>query len=137
MNAELKLNTERKFLEVLQSDNNVVFVFNREGRYIDVSTKCPHLLYRPVEDILNRTVHEIFPDELADLAVETINSSLDEGRCIEARYRLDIDDESYWFQAISIPFSEEEVIWIAKDVTQIVEEEQIVMDAVSVIDNIF
>lgn len=124
------------FLNLLKKDKTVVFIFNKEGRYVDLTTEFPHLLYMPAEEILGKTVHEIFTRPLANLAQQTIDAVFLTGKCISVEYELPIGRENYWFDATAIPFSKNHVIWLARDITEVKTGEKLILDALSAIENI-
>ncbi|MGI9042249.1 MAG: PAS domain-containing protein, partial [Gemmatimonadales bacterium] len=114
--------TERRQAEaelraIFKAMHDVVLVLSREGRYVKVAPTGAPLLYRPAEDLVGRTVHQVLPREMADLTVETIGRSLATGRRVEVEYQLEIGGELLCFAAALTPMTEETVAWVARDVT--------------------
>ena len=130
------LEASEMFLNILKDEEIVVLILNAEGRYICISNKASHLHYRPAKELMGKTVYEIFPKHLADLAISTIGKALAEKKCISTEYELEIGSEKLWFEGIAIPFVKDSVIWLAKNITDSKLSEQIVLEAVSVIDRI-
>lgn len=124
------------FLDLLLTEKTVVFIFDSNGRYVDIATQCPNLLYRPAKEIIGKTVHEIFPPHLAQLAQDTINEALETRKCISTEYELDINDMVYWFDATAIPFTENHVLWLARDFTDVKTGERLILDALSAIEEL-
>ncbi|MBI5350791.1 MAG: PAS domain-containing protein, partial [Chloroflexi bacterium] len=51
---------------LLGAMTDVVLVLNSEGRYLEIAPTNPNLLYKPADQVLGRTLHEIFPQPIAD-----------------------------------------------------------------------
>lgn len=130
------IDTSERFLSLLKSHDVVVLILNSEGRYIEIANKATHLHYRPAKELLGKTVHELFPKDLADLCTDAIAEALKENKCVSTEYELNISNENIWFEAIAIPFMKNCVIWLARNITDCKKEEQIVLEAIDVIDKI-
>jgi PAS domain S-box-containing protein len=98
--------------------SDVVVVLDREGRYLDVVTRRADLLVRPANELLTRTIHDVFPVEIADTFVGWIRRVLDGGRSVEDEYEVDIAGRRTWFAAVVAPLTDATVIWIARDITE-------------------
>ncbi len=97
--------------------NDLVLVIDRDGRYLSIAPTSPKLLYRPAEELIGKTLHEILPKEKADLGLTIIRRALAEGRAIDVEYSLEIGGEIVWFEGTANPLSKDSVIWVAHDVT--------------------
>ena len=126
-----------KFMEMMNEYSGVVLVFDDLGNYVDASEKNAELLYRPAKELIGKNVSDIFPEELATLCKKTINISLDETRCVSTEYMLDIGDKQYWFEGVSIPFTKKYVLWLARDITNRKQEEEVLLSAVESINGLY
>ena len=128
------METGEMFRSLLNRHNGVVLFFDSDGNYIDCSEKNAELLYLPAERLVGKNVSDILPEHLAELAKKTIGKSLSESACVSAEYEIQIAGKRLWFEAISIPFTKNVVLWLARDITEKKQAEQIVLEAASRID---
>ena len=98
--------------------SDVVVVLDRDGRYLDVVSRRAELLVRPADELLGRTIHDVFPREHADAFVRWIRQALDTGRTVEDEYDVEIAGKPTWFAAIVAPLTPSTVIWIARDISE-------------------
>jgi two-component system, cell cycle sensor histidine kinase and response regulator CckA len=98
--------------------SDAVVILNRDGRYLDVISRRAELLVKPADELLGRTIHDVFPAETADLFLRWINRALDTGRTVEDEYEAEIGGRRAWFAAIVSPLTDTTVIWIARDITE-------------------
>ena len=63
--------SEAELLAVFNAMVDVVIVYDRDGRYLKIAPTNPANLYRPPVDMLGKHVHEILPEETADLIVSS------------------------------------------------------------------
>lgn len=96
---------------------DVVFVVSREGRYLKIAPTNPNKLYRPPEELLGKTAHDIFPPHQADYFVGLIEQTIVMQQTSECEYSLQIGDQEFWFHAKISAISAEAVIWVARDIS--------------------
>ena len=115
--AEVRENEER-LRALFAGMNDVILVLDEDGRYLEIAPTNPSLLYRPPEELLGRTLHEVLPRKLADEFRSHIRRALRTQRLINIEYSLPIDGEEVWFSASISPLREGAVIFVARDVTE-------------------
>jgi PAS domain S-box-containing protein len=117
--AEESLRSSEAHLRALfASMSDAIFVLDRDGRYLEIAPTRPELLYRPADEVLGKTVHEIFAPEQADHFLEAIRRALDTRSTVEVEYMLGIRGTDMWFAASISPMLEDSVVWVARDVTE-------------------
>jgi len=117
--AEEALRSSEAHLRALfASMSDAIFVLDRDGRYLEIAPTRPELLYRPADEVLGKTVHEIFAPEQADHFLEAIRRALDTRSTVEVEYMLGIRGTDMWFAASISPMLEDSVVWVARDVTE-------------------
>ncbi len=109
--------SERKLRSIFQSMTDVVFVMDRQGRYIEIAPTHTSLLYRPPQELVGKTAREVFPSHLADLCLNTIDRALATGSSIPLDYQLEIAGTPLWFSAMVTPLTDDSVVWVARDIT--------------------
>ena len=96
---------------------DVVIVYDADGRYIKIAPTNPINLYRPPDDMLGKTVHDILPKEQADYTVAKIGEALQTGQVVTGEYALQIGGKERWFAGSASRLSENTAVWVAHDIT--------------------
>ena len=96
---------------------DVVIVYDVDGRYVKIAPTHPANLYRPAEEMLGKTLHEILPKEQADHIVGKVRESIQSGHVVTGEYTLQIDGKEIWRSASFSPLSETTAILVAHDIT--------------------
>jgi PAS domain S-box-containing protein len=110
--------SEGELRAILTTITDVVLRMDQEGRYLKIAPTEPSLLYRPSEELLGKTVHEIFPLEMADMFLGNIRRALDTGQVIQCEYDLTIGGKRLWFAATISPLPDSTVFFTARDITE-------------------
>lgn len=113
----------RRLRALLEAMRDVVLVVGPDGRYLDIAPTRPDLLYRPPEQILGRTIHEIFPREQAEFFQEAIDRTLRTRRAVTIEYALPIEGREVWFEGRLSPMLDERgeavaALLVARDITE-------------------
>jgi PAS domain S-box-containing protein len=117
--SEEQLRTsEAELRAVFEAMTDAIFVFDSEGRYLKVAPSNPSLLYRPVEELVGKTLHEVLPREQADEFLGYVRLALETRRSVYHEYGLRIDGRQMWFGATISPMMEDLVVAVARDVTE-------------------
>jgi PAS domain S-box-containing protein len=110
--------SEAELRALFSAMKDVILVLDSEGRYLRVAPTNPSLLYRPSEEMLGKTLHEVFPPEQADAFLDSVRRALDSGEPVETEYSLWIADKEIWFAGTVSPLQEDQVLYIARDITE-------------------
>jgi PAS domain S-box-containing protein len=115
--AELKM-AEAELRALFAAMSELIVVLDVNGRYLKVAPTNLSLLYRPPEELIGKTLGEIFPQTTADRFLDCIQSALDTKQTVSIEYTLLIRDREVCFAASISPLSENSVIWVARDITE-------------------
>lgn len=96
---------------------DVVLVLDREGYYLKIAPTDPSRLYKPAEELVGKTLHDVFPKEQADAFVDYVQLALDTKQPVNYEYGLKIDKDEFWFVATVSPMTADAVVWVARDIT--------------------
>lgn len=110
-------NSENKLRSLFSSMTDVIVIYDAEGRYLEIAPTDPGNLSNSPEDLVNRTVSDIFPKNLANFILKTIDKALHEGKIFGAEYCLKFDGNNRWFSANVSAMTADTVIWVARDIT--------------------
>jgi diguanylate cyclase (GGDEF)-like protein/PAS domain S-box-containing protein len=111
----VKSETELRALFAGMTD--VVIVLDAGGRYIEIAPTNPANLYRPPDEMLGKSMHEILPKEPADTILSMIRGSIQTGQVVSGEYALQIDGKDIYFSASASRLSETTAIVVAHDIT--------------------
>jgi PAS domain S-box-containing protein len=117
-NEEALAKSEADLRALFSSMEDIVLVYDRDGRYVRIAPTNPSLLIKPPEDLLGKLIHEVFPKETADRFLIAINKTLDSGETSQIEYELAVRDENYWFLANLSKLDEGNVFCVARDITE-------------------
>lgn len=109
---------EAELRGLFEAMTELIFVLDRQGRYLKITSASSGLLYAPPEELLGKTVHEIFPAEIADQIVRHVCRVLDQQCPFGVEYSLPFDDQEVWFAANISPTSSDTVVWVARNISE-------------------
>ncbi|MFA9391077.1 MAG: ATP-binding protein [Prolixibacteraceae bacterium] len=116
--ARIKSNA-REFKAIFNSLDTLIIEFDSEGKYVKVAPTNLDLLVCPPEEILGKTLADIFEPEMAKLFLNAIRECLKTKKVVIIDYPMVIKGEPKWFVARISYKSEKTVIYNAYDVTNI------------------
>ncbi len=96
---------------------DAIFVLDRDGRHLKVVANDPDLLYRPVTDLLGKTLGEVMEADRASEFLSVVRDVLASQSLRSFEYPLEIEGQPAWFRASVTPLSDDAVLWVAHDVT--------------------
>ena len=109
--------SEAELRALFAAMTDLIFEIDWEGRYLKVAPTNPSLLYRPPDELLGKTLHEVMPPEEADMFRDHIRQALRLRRKVDTEYSLRIGDEEVWFAGTISPIAEDRVLFVARDIT--------------------
>ncbi|MBT7075342.1 MAG: GAF domain-containing protein, partial [Anaerolineae bacterium] len=121
--AELELRT------LFSAMDDVIFVVDKDTRYLRIApTKTDGLYYLP-EELLGKRMDEIMPEKIALYFRESVQKALESNETIDIEYPLEIGGKEVWFDASLSKLGENQVYWVARDITERKESEKALADA--------
>ena len=118
LRAEEALKLSEKDLRTLFSSmEDVVLVIDKDTRYVRIAPTNPSRLFLPPEELLGQRMDEILPPETSGPFKESIRRTLETGKTAQIEYELPVGSETYWFLASISKLDEENVFWVARDIT--------------------
>ncbi|MBA4251710.1 MAG: hypothetical protein C0442_08315 [Chlorobiaceae bacterium] len=117
--VSLKLEqSEKKLRSIFGALPDLFFILDKEGRYLDIAPSSENLLYKPKAELLGKKIDEIFEKEMADKFLNLIQQTISTRSQAQMDYQLKINGSLYWFQATTVPFEDDKVIYIASDISK-------------------
>jgi PAS domain S-box-containing protein len=125
--AEMALaKSEADLRALFTSMEDVVLVYDQDGRYVRIAPTNPSKLIRPPEELLGKSVHEVLPKGLADKFLDAIRQTLSRGENTQLEYDLQVGEDTFWFLASLSKLDEHTVFWIARDITERKKSEEVI-----------
>ncbi len=110
--SELELRT------LFASMNDVILIVDKDTRYLRIAPTNPSRLFLPPEELIGQKMTDIFPPEIHEPFLEAVEQALKSGNPIKIEYPLLIDDQEYWFDATLSKLNDDQVFWVARDITE-------------------
>lgn len=123
--------SEAELRALFGSMNDVVMVFDKNGRYLKIPPTNPTLLYKPSEELIGKTIKEVFPSSYADYFLSKIKESLELNAPVNVEYSLKIAEREVWFSAVFTPMTEDSVVVVARDITAHKKDEKLIRESES------
>jgi two-component system cell cycle sensor histidine kinase/response regulator CckA len=122
--AEAHRRSEAELAAVFRALPDLVLVLDRDGRYLRVASGDRRQLYRPESELVGRTLHDVLPERIANRFLSRIEQALKEWEVVDFRYPLEIEGKTEWFDALVAPMTDEQVLWVARTITDRMELER-------------
>jgi two-component system cell cycle sensor histidine kinase/response regulator CckA len=112
--------SEHELRTLFSAISDAVVVFDSEARYVKVGPTKYQFLFRDKieESLIGKSVYDLMPLETATLIHEKIKYILDLKRAINFEFSVKSGDKKFWYFVSASPFTEESVLWIARDFTE-------------------
>ncbi|MBF9002307.1 sensor domain-containing diguanylate cyclase [Vibrio nitrifigilis] len=121
-----------QYFRILDSSPDHVFIFNSEGKYVDVFGGHENGIGFDCKAYVGQSLHDVMPTTLADLFLKTIQTALSSQKTQRISYQFNqqqLQDLPYsssspelWIESILKPFTldsgEQVVIWNARNITE-------------------
>ncbi|GAP94430.1 ATP-binding protein [Leptolyngbya sp. NIES-2104] len=116
--VEERKRTNAELEAVFSAMDQLIFVFDQDGTHLKIpASRATHILYKPLETRIGKTLHDVFPQEVADNFLKHIRLALETRSTIDIEYSLQVEDELIWSDASISPIDDRTVIWVSRDVT--------------------
>ena len=109
--------SEAELSALFAAMSDVILVLDNNGQYLKIAPTNPSLLYKPSEEMVGKTIHDIMPAEAADIFVGKIRQALETHQIVNIEYFLPVQGGDVWFAGSVSPINDTTVLWVARDVT--------------------
>jgi PAS domain S-box-containing protein len=101
---------------------DLAFIFDEDGKYVEILSGSSHLLYDTVEHLKGAYFHEVLPRANADKFLDLVQRTLVTQTLQILEYSLDLPIGQCWFEGRAFPLQvmaeKRMVTFIARDITQ-------------------
>jgi PAS domain S-box-containing protein len=108
--------SESKLRTLIEAIPDPLFVLSAEGRLLEIMVLEPNLLWRPIEEMIGKTMHQL-EKEQADEFLDYIQQVLRTQQTLTVEYSVFLNGREAWFSARIAPIDHDQVIWLARDIT--------------------
>ncbi len=109
--------SESDLRALFASMQDVVMVVDKDTRYVRIAPTNPSRLFRPPEELLGQRMDEILPEETHEPFRIAVRKALEGNEAVQIEYKLPLEGEDYWFLANLSRLNDNEVFWVARDIT--------------------
>jgi PAS domain S-box-containing protein len=128
--AEQELyNANAEMRALFAAIDQLIIVFDRTGKHLRILSKNAEIMYQPERDRIHKTLHDVFPTNIADQFLGYIHTALNTQTTIQTEYCLEINGRETWSDASISPIDDDTVIWVSHDITARKQAEQDLKDA--------
>jgi PAS domain S-box-containing protein len=110
--------SETELRALFSAMEDVIIVYDKDGRYVRIAPTNPSLLFRPPQDMIGKLISEILPRDLHEPFMTTIQKVLKSGENASIEYPLILGKQQYWFDAKVSKLADDQVFWVARDITE-------------------
>lgn len=116
--AIIKIRAHEKELKALfGSMQDLIIEFGKNGEYLKIAPTNDSLLIRPMNELLGKSLHQVFDKATADYFLDGIRKCIETRQMVVLDYPLEINNKNFWFEARITRLSDNSVIYVAHDNT--------------------
>lgn len=125
--ALLKIKSnERELKAIFGSMDNLIVEFDINGKYVKIAPTNDSILFRSKNELIGKTVYEIFDPEKAGFFLKAIHECIATKQVVVIEYMLQINGQERWFSARINAKTNNTVIFNAWDITERKKDDQII-----------
>ncbi len=117
--------SEAELRALFTSMTDVVLVIDADGVYRKIAPTNPSLLIKPPAELIGRNLRDFFPPEQAEEFIGINREILETGQTRQIEYNLNVQGSPVWFETSISPMTSDQVVWVARDVTDRKQSEEI------------
>lgn len=108
---------------IIKTIPDLLIYMDEDGKYLDLFTSNPDLLVLPKENVINKSVYDIFNKDLADYFLKSIKTAIKENKVIIISYEVETPGGLKSFEASITPVKikhssgKRTVVTLARDVS--------------------
>jgi PAS domain S-box-containing protein len=120
---------EKELKAILGSMDSLIVEYNARGVYVKIAPTNDTILFRSREDLIGKSLFEIFDREKADFLMLSIRQCLETKKLVVIEYPMNIKGKDCWFSARISYKSDDSVIFNAFDITEKKQAEQKILNS--------
>ena len=118
-----KSSYEARLYAILRALPDILFLFDEEGRYIEIMSGDEQKLYQSKDKLIGKTLHDILPSEDADFYFGILSEALEKNQLVIVDYESIVQSGRHTFEGRAIPADytvdgKRTVVFLATDITE-------------------
>ena len=109
---------EKELKAIFGSLDSLIVEYNAKGEYVKIAPTNDAILFRSRNDLIGKSLYEIFDREKADFFMSSIHQCLETKKLVVIEYPMNINGKDCWFSARISYKSDDSVIFNAFDITE-------------------
>lgn len=109
--------SETELRAIFAAMTDTVLVRNAEGRCLKIAPTASTNLVKPPSEMIDKTVHEVLPEPVADLVLNAIQQVLSTKQTINVEYSFRLGEREVCLDAKVSPLTPDSVIIVARDIS--------------------
>ncbi|MCX6272466.1 MAG: ATP-binding protein [Bacteroidetes bacterium] len=110
--------SEERLRMILQAIPDLIFLFDREGFYLDFYASDQSKLAIAPDSIVGRHIRDIFPPQMVEVILASFQLALSTYEMRNLEYELDLPSGHSFFEARIVPAGPDQVIALCTDITE-------------------
>jgi signal transduction histidine kinase/CheY-like chemotaxis protein/PAS domain-containing protein len=110
--------SEHELRTLFTSMTDVILILRRDGTYMRIAPTNPSRLIAPPQDLLGKKLTDLLPEVAYRPMMVAIRKALLGGEPVKYEYELPVDNHNYWFDATVSKLDNDNVFWVARDITE-------------------
>ncbi len=117
-NRAIILENEKRLKSLIDTIPDLLFVLDKNGKYLDVHSPKDELLVADKENLIGKNIDEFLEKELVELFLKNIKNTLQDEILSHFEYSLNVSKEEKIFDARIVKNSEDSVLVVVRDITE-------------------
>ncbi len=109
--------SEEKRRRIIESLPDLVFIFSKDGRIVEVHNYKDKELLLPKEQFLGKHISEVMPEHIAAKVLESLNKVFAESKMESFQYDLGFEVNTRSYEVRMVKSDETEAAGIVRDIT--------------------
>jgi PAS domain S-box-containing protein len=110
--------SEEKNRALLNAIPDLMFIFSKDGKYLDFKAEKASDLIVPPDEIVGKFLCELMPTDVAQLFMHHIERAISTRETQNLEYHLHLNGTKRYWEARLVSLGEEEVVAIVREITQ-------------------
>ncbi|HPO62760.1 MAG TPA: PAS domain S-box protein, partial [Candidatus Kapabacteria bacterium] len=110
--------SEAKLRSLFEAMQDVIIVLDSNGNYVETAPTSSEILKEKPITLQGKSLFDVFPEKLANEGLQLITNVLKLNSNDYIDYEIKLAGKSYWYSATISPYTENTVLWVARDITE-------------------
>ncbi len=111
-------NSENRIRALFKALPDMIFILNSHGIFLDYHNENTDTLYVPPETFIGKSINDVFPRELADKFVKSIDNLFKTHKTQIEEYSINLHNEIHHFEARLVQCDANSIMGIVRDITE-------------------